>query len=324
MPIQEVADKEDIFEDAKEGKSDLLELELHKEEKDTKPPAPLSRVILIFTLVTIVSIGLAFGISAIIRALIPDSFQDYFEWVSILLMMFGGLAIISGGIAGFWGGQRNIPIRLVSPSDASVVGKGLLICGYIIEDCLDGEIELTIYRKKDMEVIFESIIPVQGSGIFYTELDNDFSEEEKTTHLVVEAWMVSTKAKKIKFAIREKKLENMNLISEGLKIGTIYFFSRIYQDFDDKAKIIFDPKRKEKGVIENVTSGDGKTTNIFFPSKSSDEKYVPFSIERVEKMRTNAFYFDIKRSRRVAFSLVFFLMGLAFFIFPLINAFALG
>ena len=314
-------EEEDIFEEAEEGKSDLLQLELHKEEKDTKPPAPLSRIILIALAVNIGTIGLAVGIGAILNYAFPDSLQNLSEWITIMLMLFGGMAIIAGGVAGFWGGQRNIPIRLVSPSDASVVGKGMLICGYIIEDCLDGEIELTIYRKKDMESIYEALIPVESSGVFKIELEEDLIDAEKTLHIVVEAWMVSIKAKRLRFAIREKKMENMNVISKGLKIGKVHFFPRIFVDFDDQAKVIYDPKRREKGVIENVTTSDGKQTNIFFPEKSSDEKYVPFSFERVEKMRTNALYFDIKRSRRIFFSLMFFVMGLLYFVYPLITAF---
>lgn len=313
--------EEDIFEEAEEGKSDLLQLELHKEEKDTKPPAPISRIVLIALAINIGTIGLAVGIGAILNFAFPDSLQNLSEWIVIMLMMFGGMAIIAGGVSGFWGGQRNIPIRLVSPSDASVVGKGMLICGYTIEDCLDGEIELTIYRKKDMETIYEGLIQVEPSGVFKIELDEDIVETEKTIHIVVEAWMVSVKAKKLRFVLREKKLENMNVISEGIKIGELHFFPRIYVDFDDQAKVIYDPKRREKGVIENVTTSDGKQTNIFFPDKSSDEKYVPFSFERVEKMRTNALYFDIKRSRRIFFSLMLFVMGVVYFIFPLISAF---
>ena len=315
MPPQ---DELDIFEDAEEGKTDILQLELHKEEKETKPPITISKLILIFTAITAGSIGLVFALAAIVNAVTPDSLQDFSEWISIFMMMFGGIAIIAGGIAGFWGGQRNIPIRLVSPSDASVVGKGLLVCGYTIEECIDNEIELTIYDNKQ-EKLHEELLAVDKQGIFSTEVEKDLGSSKKTTHIVIEAWMVSEKTKQMKFAIKKKKLDDLNVFKEGIKIGKIHFFARIYKDFEDKAKAIFDPKRKEKGVIENVEVSDGRTVNIFAPTKSSGETLVPFSIERVAKMRQNALYFDIKRSRRIIYSLILFVMGAIYFIYPAIT-----
>ena len=40
-------EQEDIFEDTEEGKTDILQLELHKEEKETKAPMSINRFILI-------------------------------------------------------------------------------------------------------------------------------------------------------------------------------------------------------------------------------------------------------------------------------------
>lgn len=299
--------------------SDELQLELHKEERDTKPPLPISKIALIFVAITVGSVGLALSFAAIFNAAMPANPQSYSEWVAIFLMMFGGLGIISGGIAGFWGGQRNIPIRLVSPSDASVVGVGLLVCGYIIEDCIDNEIELTIYNK-NKEPIYEELLTVDKSGVFYTEIANNLFSSKKTEHIVAEAWMVSQKTIEMKFVRSAAKLEEMNVHSTGIKIGKVHFFPRIFRDFSDKAKAIYDPKRKEKGVIENVKINESHSTNIFFPSKSSDDKYVSFSIDRVAKMRQNALYFDIKRSRRILLSLFLFVMSLTLFIYPIISA----
>ncbi|MFW9922979.1 MAG: hypothetical protein ACFFDW_06780 [Candidatus Thorarchaeota archaeon] len=305
-------------EEEEEEETDELRLELHKEEKDTKPPLPISKILLIFAAITIVSIGLAISIAAIANAAFPSSPRDFGEWVVIFLMMFGGLGIISGGIAGFWGGQRNIPIRLVSPSDASVVGVGLLICGYAIEDCMDNEIELTIYNK-NKEAIYEELLPIDKNGIFFTEINDNLFSSKKTEHIVVEAWMVSQKTIEMKFVRSATKLEEMNVYSQGIKVGKLHFFPKLYRDFSDKAKAIYDPKRKEKGIIENVKINETRSTNIFFPSKSADDKYVSFSIERVVKMRQNALFSDIKRSRRVLMSLFLFAMSLAFFIYPIIS-----
>ena len=313
--------EENIFEDAIEGKIDELQLEIHKEERVTKPPMPLSRLILVFLAVLIGSTGLAFALGAITNSIATENPAGFFDWVITYLMFFGGMAIIGGGVTGFWGGQRKIPIRLVSPSDASVVGQGMLVCGYVIEDFIDNEIEFTIYDLKK-NILYEEIIPIREDGLFYTEIHDEFATQKKTTSIIIEAWAVSKKTKETKLAIKAAKLEDMNVISNGLKIGGIHFFPRIYKDFADKAKTIFDPRRKEKGVIENVPVSSGGTTNVFYPTKSiNEEKYVPFSFERVAQMRLHALYFDIKRSRRVIVSLYFFLLGLGFFIYPIISIF---
>ena len=312
---------EDIFEEAEEGKIDALQLEIHTEEKETKPPMPLSRLLLIFIAVLVTSSGFAVALGAIVNALATESNYGFSEWVVIFLMMFGAFAIIGGGISGFWGGQRKIPIRLVSPSDASVVGKGMLVCGYTIEDLIDNEIEFTIYDQKK-NVLYEEVLPIQEDGLFYVEIQEEFAHQTKTTPIIVEAWGVSSKTKETKFVVKASLLEEMNVLSEGLKIGSLHFFPKIYKDFTDKAKAIFDPKRKEKGMIENVPVSSGGSTNVFYPGKSAtEEKFVPFSFERVAKMRTHAQYFDIKRSRRIIISFFFFLVGFGFFIYPLISIF---
>ncbi len=312
---------EDISEDVEEGEIDDLQLELHKEEKETKPPIPLNKLLLIFLVILVVSSGIAVALGAITNTLAAEHPSTFGEWVIIYLMMFGGIAIIGGGASGFWGGQRKIPIRLVSPSDASVVGKGMLVCGYVIEDCIDNEIEFTIYDLKQ-NILYEEILQIQEDGLFYTEIMENFAPKKKTTSIVIEAWIVSSKTKERKFVVKDIKLEEMNFDSEGIKIGSFHFFPRVYKDFADKAKAIFDPRRKEKGVIENVPLSRGGTTNIFNPGKdASKDKFVPFSFERVAKMRLNALYFDIKRSRRIIISLFFFLMGIGFFIYPIIAIF---
>jgi hypothetical protein len=310
---------DDLFEDTEEGKIDELELEIFKEEKKTKPPLPISRIVLIFVAILVGTSGLSIGIAALI-ARYGNSIYAFYELVSIMFMVFAGLVIIASGISGFWGGQRNIPIRLVSPADASVVGRGLIICGYVIEDCMDNEIELTIFDKEEEEALLVRLLPINEEGLFYTELDS-LSEEKKTTQHVVEAWMVSVKSKERKILVREKKLDQMNVANKGLKIGKWHLFPRIYKDFADKVKIIFDPKRKEKGMIENVNVDGKRVTNIFFPSKSDDEEYVPFSFEKIAEMKQNAYYFDVRRSRRTLLSLLFFLTGLAYFIYPIITIF---
>ncbi len=313
--------EEDIFEDVEEGKIDELQLELHKEEKETKPPIPLNKLLLIFLAVLLGSSGIAVALGAISNVIATESMNSFAEWVIIYLMLFGGIAIIGGGVSGFWGGQRKIPIRLVSPSDASVIGTGLLVCGYVIEDCIDNEIEFTIYDLKK-NILYEEILHIQENGLFYTEIMEEFAPKKKTTTIIVEAWVVSAKTKERKFVVRATKLEDMNTNSEGIKIGNLHFFPLVHKDFADKAKAIFDPRRKEKGVIENVPISGGGSTNIFHPSKDvSEDKFVPFSFERVAKMRLNALYFDIKRSRRIIISLFFFLMGAGFFIYPIIAIF---
>lgn len=313
--------EEDIFEDVEEGKIDDLQLELHKEEKEIKPPIPLSTLLLIFLAILIGASGIAVALGAITNTLATESPSNFVEWVIIYLMLFGGIAIIGGGVSGFWGGQRKIPIRLVSPGDASVVGTGMLVCGYAIEDCIDNEIEFTIYDLKQ-NILYEEILHIQENGLFYTEIKEEFAPKKKTTTIVIEAWVVSEKTKERKFVVRAAKLKEMNIDSEGIKIGTLHFFPRVHKDFADKAKAIFDPRRKEKGVIENVPISGGGSTNIFHPSKdTSQDKFVPFSFERVAKMRTNALYHDIKRSRRIIISLFFFLMGIGFFIYPIITIF---
>ncbi len=311
--------EEDVFEDAKEGKIDELQLELYKEEKETKPPLPLNRLLLIFLAVLVGSSGIAVALGAITNTLATENPSTFAEWVILYLMLFGAFAIIGGGVSGFWGGQRKIPIRLVSPSDASVVGTGMLVCGYVIEDCIDNEIEFTIYDLKQ-NVLYEEILHIQEDGVFYTEIMEEFAPSKKTTTIVIEAWVVSAKTKERKIVVKDAKIKEMNVDSEGIRMGDLYFFPRVHKDFTDKAKAIFDPRRKEKGVIENVPLSSGGTTNIFNPTKeTSQDKFVPFSFERVAKMRLNALYHDIKRSRRIIISFFFFLMGIGFFIYPLIS-----
>ncbi|MCK5298479.1 MAG: hypothetical protein KAJ76_06205, partial [Candidatus Heimdallarchaeota archaeon] len=59
---------------------------------------------------------------------------------------------------------------------------------------------------------------------------------------------------------------------------------------------------------------------IFFPEKDKDDKFIPFSFEKISEMRQNALYFDIKRRRRVYYSLMFLVMAVLFGIYPLIDA----
>ena len=73
-------EEEDIFADAEEGKVDMLQLELHKEEKKTKAPMAMSKLVLIFASVLIVSVGLAVGIAKIIDvSSSPDDLRDFSE-----------------------------------------------------------------------------------------------------------------------------------------------------------------------------------------------------------------------------------------------------
>ncbi len=305
---------------AEEGKIDELRLELHKEEKRTKPPPALWKVVVIMFSIAIVLAGLAVGIAKGIDNASTSSTRDFGEWVAIMFLILVGAAIFSGSIIGAWGGQRNIPIRMTSPSDASVVGIGMFVSGYVIETCMDNEIEVTVYGKKK-EVIYEASIPVNDDGLFYAELIDAFTEITKSENISVEAWMVSEKSTKIKFVTREKKLEELNVRKQGLKIGSLYFFSVIHKDFADKVKAIFDPKRKEKKYIEKVKLDSGRTTNIFFPEKDESDKFIPFSFEKVAEMRQSALYFDISRRRRGFYSLMFLIMAILFSIYPIIDAF---
>ncbi|MBD3193152.1 MAG: hypothetical protein GF308_21140 [Candidatus Heimdallarchaeota archaeon] len=292
--------------------ADELTLELHKEEKETKPPMPVKKLILIFSAAFVIAGGLAVGIAAIVYASNSEGWRDFSEWVSIFLMFLWAITFFAGGISGFWGGQRKIPIRIVNPSNNSVVGKGVIFCGYTIEDCLDNEIELTVYES-DEEIVYEELVPVNENGIFYSKLEKAFDSFEKTTKLSVEAWMVSTKSKQTKFLVKNEKLKQMNIVKEGIKIGNWHLFPTIYQDFADKAEIIFDPKRKEKGVIEKVSDSEGGAVNIFFPDSQSEDKVIPFSFEALENMQKNALYFDMRRSRRHLYSLMFFIMAFLYF-----------
>lgn len=306
------------FDDAEEGKPDELVLEILKTERKTKPPMTMYKFILIFVSIFVISYGIAVSIARLIYVYSSSS-QSFVDWITIMLMVLGGLAVFAGGITGVWGGQRKIPIRIVSPSDLSVVGKGIIVTGYVIEECLDNEIELTIYDK-DKETIHEELVEIIENGLFYTTLDDIFDEYTKSTHLVFEAWMVSGKSKKRSFLVRESKLEELNVAKAGLKLGKFQLFPVVYKDFSDKIKTIFDPKRKEKGFIENVKINEMRTTNIFFPEKSDqDDKYVPFSFEKVADMRQNAFYFDLKRRRRLYYGFIFFIMSLAYFLYPFID-----
>ncbi|MHA1220339.1 MAG: hypothetical protein ACTSQB_01255 [Candidatus Heimdallarchaeota archaeon] len=311
--------EDDAFADAVEGKIDELRLEIRKEEKDTKTPTPMYKIVLIFIGAALIGAGISCGIAGIICVTTEGDPNCFSEWVVIMLMIFGGMAVSSGGISGVWGGQRSIPIRMVSPSDASVVGKGIIVTGYVIEGCLDDEIELTIYGK-DKDVIYEELIPITEDYLFYSKLDGVFEKIKRSENIQVETWMVSTKSKKVRFAVREKKFDDLNIIKEGLKIGKVHFFPVIYKDFTDKVKAIYDPKRKEKGVIENVKINKDKKTNIFYPSKEVEDKFIPFSFKKVGEMRQNALYFDIKRRRRLYYSLMLFGMSILFFIYPIINA----
>ena len=301
---------------------DELVLDIRKEEKEEKPPIALSKLIPIFLTIFVVTTGIAVGIAAIIYYAGSEAgWRSLSDWVVILLMTFGGFAITASGLAGFWGGQRKIPIRIVSPSDASVIGRGVIICGYSIERCLDNEIELTIYNTKK-EPILEEILPLDDQGLFFKGLDKDLVLSEKTANIFVEAWMVSIKSKKLKLLMKEEKLEELNVYKKGLKIGSRYLFPRIYKDFDDKSKVLFDPKRREKGTIEKVSASSGETINIFFPQKGSDDNVIPFSFEALAKMRNNALNFDLKRSRRYLYSLLLFIMGVLYFVvYPVISIF---
>lgn len=310
----------ELFSDAEEGKIDELRLELHKEEKKTKPPPAMWKILVIMISIALVLAALAIGLAKIIDNADGGGTRDFSDWIGIMLLILLGMATFSGSILGAWGGQRNIPIRMVSPSDASVIGTGAFISGYIIEDCIDNEIELTIYGKTK-EVLYEELIPINEEGLFYSELSNAFTDIKKTENVSVEAWMVSAKSTELKIVKRKKKLEELNVKSDGLKIGSLQFFPRIHKDFADKVKALYDPKRKEKGYIEKVKMEGGRTTNIFFPEKDKDDKYVPFSFEKVSEMRQNAIYFDIKRRRRGLYSLIFLAMAILFAIYPLIDAF---
>ncbi len=305
---------------AEEGKIDELRLELHKEERKTKPPPAIWKILVIMISIALVLAALAIGLAKIIDNADGGGTRDFSDWIIIMLLILLGIAVFSGSILGAWGGQRNIPIRMVSPGDASVVGTGVFVSGYVIEDCIDNEIELTIYGKTK-EVLYEELIPINEDGLFYSELSNAFTDIKKTENVSVEAWMVSAKSTELKFVKRKKKLEDLNVKSDGLKIGSLQFFPILYKDFSDKVKALFDPKRKEKGYIEKVKMEGGRTTNIFFPEKDKDDKYVPFSFEKVSEMRQNAIYFDIKRRRRGLYSLIFLAMAVLFAIYPLIDAF---
>ena len=304
---------------AEEGKIDELRLELHKEERKTKPPPAIWKILVIMISIALVLAALAIGLAKIIDNADGGGTRDFSDWIGIMLLILLGIAVFSGSILGAWGGQRNIPIRMVSPGDASVVGTGAFVSGYVIEDCIDNEIELTIYGKTK-EVLYEELIPINEDGLFHSELSNAFTDIKKTENVSVEAWMVSAKSTELKFVKRKKKLEELNVKKYGLKIGSLQFFPILYKDFTDKAKALFDPKRKEKGYIEKVKMEGGRTTNIFFPEKDKDDKYVPFSFEKIAEMRQNALYFDIKRRRRGYYSLIFLAMAVIFAIYPLIDA----
>ncbi|HUT80871.1 MAG TPA: hypothetical protein VMZ29_06690 [Candidatus Bathyarchaeia archaeon] len=305
------------FSEAEEGKTDELKLELRKEEKKTKAPIAMYKIILIFIGIFLISSGVAVGLARLIYIKFEGGLQSYTDWIAIMFLTLGGMAVTVGGASGVWGGQRKIPIRMVSPSDASVIGKGLIVTGYIIEDCLDNEIEFTIYDK-DKEPIYEALLPITEDHLFYSKLDDVLDDVKKSTNVYIEAWMVSTKSKRLRFMVREKKYENLNIYKKGFKVGMVYFFPLVYRDFTDKIKAIFDPKRKEKGMIENVKINKDRTTNIFYPSKDTDDPFVPFSFKKVAEMRQNAIFFDIKRRRRLQYSLLLFIMSALYFIYPLI------
>ncbi|NHJ32210.1 MAG: hypothetical protein FK732_05060 [Asgard group archaeon] len=312
-------DELELLTDAKEGKVDELRLELHKEEKEARPPPALWKIVLILTSIILVLVALAIGLAKVISNADDSGLRDFADWIVIMVLILLGGVVFSGSIIGFWGGQRNIPIRMISPSDASVVGTGAFLSGYVIEDCIDNEIELTI-QGKDKEIIHEELVAIDEKGLFYSELRDVFAEIKKSQNVFIEAWMVSAKSAEIKLVVRAKKLDDMNVKRTGLKIGALHFFPAIYKDFSDKSKILFDPKRKEKGYIERVKLESGRTTNIFFPDKNDDDKFVPFSFEKVADMRQNALYFDIKRKRRGFYSLMFFLIAALLAIYPIVEA----
>jgi len=312
--------EEDIFEEAEEGKLDILNLEIHKEEKDTKPPMSIGKTVLIFGIVTIIIVGLAVGIGKIIDVVSENPFYNFAGILSVMFLIAGAFAIFSMGIAGFWGGQRNIPIRMVSPADSSVVGVGLMVCGYVIEDCIDNEIELTIYDT-EKEVIYEDVLEVDENGLFFKEILEEIATGKKTKHIDVECWFVSAESKAVKFMKRAHKLEELNVAKPGLKIGDLHIFPRLHQDFSDKVSAVYDPRRQEKGVISaDVDAGGGKTVNVFFPGRSAKDEYVPFSLDRIAEMRLNAYFFDIKRKRRRLYVLLFLCMAVILFLYPLIHA----
>ena len=97
--------KEDIFEEAEEGKLDILNLEIHKEEKDTKPPMSIRKTVLIFGIITIGIAGLAVGIGKIIDVVSENPFYNFAGILSVMFLIAGAFAIFAMGIAGFWGGQ---------------------------------------------------------------------------------------------------------------------------------------------------------------------------------------------------------------------------
>jgi len=309
---------EDIFEEAEEGKLDVLELEIHKEEKDTKPPLTIRKTILYFAIATVILASLAIGIAKIIDVTSESTFYGFAEFMDVMFLIVGSAAIFAMGISGFWGGQRNIPIRMVSPADSSVVGVGLMVCGYIIEDCVDNEVELTIYGK-DKEVIYEEVLKVDDDNLFFTEIHEEIATGKKTKHIEVECWFVSAESKAVKFIRKTEKLDKLNVAKLGLKIGNIHFFPRLQQDFSDKVSVVYDPRREEKGVIADVPIGEGKTMNVFFPGKNTADEYVPFSLDKIAKMRLNAYYFDVKRKRRSLYVLLFLGMAVILFLYPLIH-----
>ncbi|MHA1125457.1 MAG: hypothetical protein ACTSSB_10375 [Candidatus Heimdallarchaeota archaeon] len=314
-----VVEDEGIIEEVEEGQLDVLDLEIHKEEKDTKPPASVGKIVLIFAVITLVLAGITIGVAKILDVALDSDFYDFAGYLDVMFLIAGAFGIFSMGISGFWGGQRNIPIRMVSPADSSVVGVGLMVCGYIIEKCIDNEVELTIYGK-DKEVLYEEVLAVDEDGLFFTEIQEEIATGKKTKHIEVECWFVSEKSKAVKFIRKTKKLEELNVANPGLKIGNVHFFPRLRQDFSDKVSAVYDPRRQEKGVISDVDVGGGKTMNVFFPGKNTADEYVPFTLDRIAKMKLNAFYFDLRRKRRSLYVLLFLCMAVIMFMYPLIRA----
>jgi hypothetical protein len=300
--------------------SDQLMLELHKEEEKVEKPTSFKRGVLILFAIFAGTAVLAVGIGLIFNYASPNQNRPLSEWIAMFFMLFGSLGLIIGGILGFWGGQRKIPIRLVSPSDSSIVGKEAIVCGYVIEDCLDNEIELTLY-KKDGEIFYENLLPINDQGIFYLKMDEEIPFPDKTSHMKIETWMVAKEATELKFLKRNLDLENMNVASRGIRLADWQLFPRIYKDFADKINVIVDPSRKEKGLIEKVSADEYSASKIFFPKKDVvDEKFVPFSMDRVAKMRENACNFDRKRRNRFFYSLIIMGFSLLLFVFPAITA----
>ena len=72
---------------AEEGKIDELRLELHKEEKRTKPPPTLWKVVVIMFSIAIVLAGLAIGVAKGIDNASTSGTRDFSEWIAIMFLI---------------------------------------------------------------------------------------------------------------------------------------------------------------------------------------------------------------------------------------------